>query len=126
MRKKYPTAPSNLSATWPKRVVLETPWRSLLANGSDFAQANPAAGYIRGEKYSNYGMERFCNKRVFRWQTRQKSVKTCGGARARERIRFIGVNLRERASISPLKGDNISAQGFNPGSGVWPFFWAAN
>ena len=21
-----------------------------------------AAGYLRGEKYSNYGMERFCNK----------------------------------------------------------------
>jgi hypothetical protein len=25
------------------------------------------------------------------------------------------VNIRKRARISPLKGDNISAQGFNPG-----------
>ena len=47
-------------------MVLETPWQPLLANGSDFAPVDPAAGYIRGEKYSNYGMERFCNKRVFR------------------------------------------------------------
>jgi hypothetical protein len=27
----------------------------------------------------------------------------------------MGVNLKERARISPLKGDNMSAQGFNPG-----------
>jgi hypothetical protein len=38
----------------------------LPANGSDFAPVDSAAGYIRDEKYSNYGMERFCNKRVFR------------------------------------------------------------
>jgi hypothetical protein len=43
---------------------------------------------------------------------KQKSFEACNAGSAQERV-HIGVNLRERASIAPLKGDNISGQGFN-------------